>query len=112
MVFGIFRRAITLTSMKLSNALSVLSALRLAISTAILPTLRDVFHNPTLLFKPQALSHVFMAHLWVVFGEGADSGSREIKNQLINSNAYGSVLDVGAGWCFFFFFFSSLLPSS
>ena len=66
-----------------------------------LPTLRDAFRNPTLLFRPRALSRVFMAHLWVVIGESSDTGSRDIKNQLINPNAYGSVLDVGAGWCFF-----------
>ena len=86
--------------MKLSNALSLLSAVQQAISIAILPTLRDVYRNPTLLVKPQALSRVFMAHLWVVVGEGADLGSRDNKNQLITPNAYGSVLDVGAGWCF------------
>ena len=86
--------------MKLSDALSLLTDLRLAISIAILPTLRDVFRNPTLLVRPQALSRVFMAHLWLVLGEGADLGSRDIKNDLINTNAYGSVLDVGAGWYF------------
>ena len=91
--------------MKLSNALSVLNDLRLATSIAILPTLRDVFHDPTLLFKPQALSRVFMAHLWVVVGEGSDTGSRDVKYQLINPNAYGSVLDVGAGLCLSFFLF-------
>ena len=78
----------------------MLTDLRLAITIAILPTLKDVFHKPTLLFRPRALSQVFMAHLWVVIGETSDTGSRDIKNQLINPNAYGSVLDVGAGWCF------------
>ena len=87
--------------MKLSKALSLLTDLRLAITVAILPTLRDVFHEPTLLFRPQALSRVFMAHLWLVFGDGADTRSRDIKYQLINPNAYGSVLDVGAGLCLF-----------
>jgi hypothetical protein len=92
--------------MKLTNALSLLSDLRLAITIAIFPTLSDVFHNPTLLVRPQALSRVFMAHLWAVYGEGSDSRSKDIKNHLIKPNAYGSVLDVGAGWCFFL---SSLL---
>ena len=80
--------------MKLSNALSVLTDLQFAITVAILPTLKNVFHKPTLLFKPQALSRVFMAHLWVVVGDFADT---KIKYQLITSNAYGSFLDVGAG---------------
>ena len=95
--------------MKLSDALSLLSDVRLAISIAILPTLRDIYRNPTLLVRPQALSRVFMAHLWVVAGEGADLNSRDIRNQLINPNACGSVLDVGAGWCFFFFLTCRLL---
>jgi len=84
--------------MKLSNALSLLTDLRQAITIAVLPTLRDVFHNPTLLVRPQALSRVFMAHLWLVCGEGADSRSRDIKTLLIKPNAYGSVLDIGAGF--------------
>ena len=104
-----------LAPMKLSNALSLLTDLRLAITIAILPTLRDVFHNPILLVKPQALSRVFMAHLWMVIGDGADSRSRDVKHHLINTNAYGSVLDIGAGRlvyvCVFvfssFFFFKS-----
>ena len=93
-----------LPPMKLSKALSLLTDLRFAITIAILPTLRDVFHNPTLLVRPQALSRVFMAHLWLVYGPGSDLRSRDIKNDLIKPNAYGSVLDVGAGWCFSFFF--------
>ena len=87
--------------MKLSKALSLLTDIRIAISIAILPTLRDVFFSPTLLVKPQALSRVFMAHLWLVCGEGADLRSRDIKSHLITLNTHGSVLDVGAGWCFF-----------
>jgi hypothetical protein len=90
--------------MKLSNALSLLTDIWLAIKIAVLPTLRDVFHKPTLLFSPQALSRVFMAHLWLVIGEGADSGSRDVRHQLIYPNAYGSVLDVGAGWSVIFVF--------
>jgi hypothetical protein len=91
--------------MKLSNALSLITDLRIAITVAILPTLRDVFHNPTLLVRPKAFGHAFMASLWVVFGDGADLKSRDAKNDLITPNACGSVLDVGAGWYFF------LLPS-
>ena len=95
--------------MKLSKAFSLLTDIRLAIQIAILPTLKDVLHKPTLLFNPQALSRVFMAHLWLVLGENADLNSKDVKYQLINPNAYGSVLDVGAGWCFFFFLTCRLL---
>ena len=90
----------SLAPMKLSKALSLLTDLRFAITIAIIPTLRDVFRNPTLLIRPQALSRVFMAHLWVVYGDGSDSRSRDVKHHLINPNAYGSVLDIGAGWFF------------
>ena len=87
--------------MKLSKALSLLTDIRLAISVAILPTIRDVFRSPTLLIRPQALSRVFMAHLWLVFGDGSDLKSRDVKSHLITPNAYGSVLDIGAGCCVF-----------
>lgn len=87
--------------MKLSNALSVLTDLRIAFTIAMLPTLRDVLRSPTLLLRPQALSRVFMAHLWGIYGDGSDLNSRDVKSDLITPNAHGSVLDVGAGWYFF-----------
>jgi hypothetical protein len=87
--------------MKLSNAFSLLTDLRFAITIAILPTLRDIYRNPTLLVRPQALSRAFMANLWLVFGDGTDLNSRDVKDHLIKPNAYGSVLDIGAGWRFF-----------
>ena len=88
------------TTMRLSNAFSLLTDLRLAITVAILPTVRDVFRNPTLLVRPQALSRAFMANLWLVFGDGVNLNSKDVKHGLIALNAYGSVLDVGAGWYF------------
>jgi hypothetical protein len=84
--------------MKLSKALSLLTAIRFAITTAALPTLGDIIRNPTLLVRPQALSRAFMANLWAVFGDRMDPN----QSHLIKPNAYGSVLDIGAGWCFFF----------
>ena len=84
--------------MRLSNAFSLLAHLRHAIMVAILPTIRDVFRNPTLLVRPQALSRAFMANLWLVFGDGIDLNSKDVRRDLIAPNAYGSVLDVGAGW--------------
>jgi len=95
--------------MKLSNGLSLLIDLRFAITVALLPTLKDVFRNPTLLLRPQTLSRVFMANLWVVFGDGTDLNAREVKNDLITPNAYGSVLDIGAGECSFLLPLHSLI---
>jgi hypothetical protein len=83
--------------MKLSNALSLLNHLKLGISVAIIPTLKAILWNPTLLFRPRALSHVFFAHLWKMFGPGIDDNAKSIKEGLITPNAYGVVLDVGAG---------------
>ena len=83
--------------MKLSNALSLVNHLRLGISVAILPTLKAVLWNPTLLFRPRALSRVFFAHLWKIFGPGVDGNAKSVKEGLITPNAYGVVLDVGAG---------------
>ena len=89
------------TTMKFSNVFNLLTDLWLAISIALLPTLKDIFQNPSLLFRPQSLSRVFMANVWVVFGDYKDQSSKDVKKHLITPNAYGSVLDIGAGSCFF-----------
>ncbi|CAA7266691.1 unnamed protein product [Cyclocybe aegerita] len=83
--------------MKLANAFSLLSDLRIAIQVAIIPTLTSIFQNPGLVFRPYQLSRVFMAHVWAVFGDGVDTGGKEVKEGLITPNAYGVVLDIGAG---------------
>ena len=38
-----------------------------------------------------------MTHVWVPFGNGIDINARETKSSLLTPNAYGVVLDVGAG---------------
>ena len=38
-----------------------------------------------------------MAHIWVLFGNPTDEGGRSTKEALITPNAYGVVLDIGAG---------------
>jgi hypothetical protein len=63
-----------------------------------MPTLKAIFWNPTLLFQPRELSRIFMANLWVLFGPGTDNASKTVKEGLITPNAYGIVLDIGAGW--------------
>jgi len=86
--------------MKISNALSVLTDLNFGFSVALIPTLKEILWNPTLLFRPRALSRIFMANLWVLFGPGTDNGAKSVKEGLITPNAYGIVLDIGAGWWF------------
>jgi len=38
-----------------------------------------------------------MAHVWVLFGNPTDEGGKTVKLKLIPENAYGTVLDLGAG---------------
>jgi hypothetical protein len=38
-----------------------------------------------------------MANVWTLFGDLVDDGARPVKQHLIAQNAYGVVLDIGAG---------------
>ncbi|KAF8881595.1 hypothetical protein BD779DRAFT_1648469 [Infundibulicybe gibba] len=84
--------------MKLSAAFGPLQGIRFAIQTALVPTLREIFRSPSLIFRPAALSQVFMAHVWFTVADGADEGGRPTKEDLITPNAHGVVLDLGAGY--------------
>ncbi|KAF9033623.1 S-adenosyl-L-methionine-dependent methyltransferase [Panaeolus papilionaceus] len=84
--------------MKLYNAFSLLTDLRFAIFAAFLPTVKALILNPFLIFRPVQISRIFMANVWDKFGNGLDEGIREIKRGLIEANAYGVVLDIGAGY--------------
>ncbi|KAF5375948.1 hypothetical protein D9615_008217 [Tricholomella constricta] len=83
--------------MKLSAAFSILLDLRFAVHEAFLPTILVIIRSPSLLLEPSAISRLFMAKLWVTFGDGVDENSRPVKEHLITPNAYGVVLDIGAG---------------
>ncbi|OSD00414.1 hypothetical protein PYCCODRAFT_1479292 [Trametes coccinea BRFM310] len=83
--------------MKLSAAFSLLADLRFAIRAAFVPTLSAIFKSPLLLIRPSELSRIFMSHVWTVFGNGVDENARPVKQSLIPGNAYGVVLDLGAG---------------
>ena len=83
--------------MKLSAAFSILVDLRIVIQIAFMPTFYAVLGSPSLLLRPRVLSRIFMAKLWIVFGNGVDENGRAVKEQLITPNAYGVVLDIGAG---------------
>lgn len=83
--------------MKLSAAFGILLDLRFAILAAFMPTIRAVIKSPSLLLQPRALSRTFMAKLWALIGNGVDENGRVVKQHLINPNAYGIVLDLGAG---------------
>ncbi|KAE9385260.1 hypothetical protein BT96DRAFT_868482 [Gymnopus androsaceus JB14] len=83
--------------MRLCAAFSLLGDLKLAMSFALIPTLKDVVKEPSMLLKPIALSRTFMAHVWVKFGAGTDDGARKVKQGLIPPFAGKIVLDIGAG---------------
>lgn len=83
--------------MKISNALSPLTDLRYAIGASLWPTVLDIYHSPSLLFRPVALSQIVMAHVWALFGDPTNEGARPTKEGLITPNAHGVVLDIGAG---------------
>ncbi|KAH9946607.1 hypothetical protein B0H21DRAFT_693432 [Amylocystis lapponica] len=83
--------------MKLSGSFGLLTDLRYALQVALWPTTIAVLHAPTLLFRPLALSQLFMSHVWTIFGDGLDGVTRPEKERLIPANAQGIVLDVGAG---------------
>ena len=83
--------------MKLVYALSPLVDLYYALGVSLWPTIVDIYHSPSLLFRPVALSQVVMAHIWLLFSDPADENARPTKQVLITPNAHGTVLDVGAG---------------
>ncbi|KAJ3830006.1 S-adenosyl-L-methionine-dependent methyltransferase [Lentinula raphanica] len=79
--------------MKLSAAFALFIDLRAAVRVAFWPTLKDVFHNPTLIFH---ISRTFMSHVWAAFAAPTDENGRAVKRGLL-PNATGVVLDIGAG---------------
>ena len=83
--------------MKISATLGLLAHFMAAIRVALLPTLYAILKSPLLLFRLNELSHIFMNHVWSVFGPEIDGNSRELKQNLITPNAHGVVLDIGAG---------------
>jgi hypothetical protein len=38
-----------------------------------------------------------MSHVWNAAGNAIDEGGRDVKTNLIPENAYGTILDIGAG---------------
>ena len=92
-----FHHRNTLSKMKLSKALAAATDLRISFQIAFLPTLRAILKNPNLLLHPSRISREFMSHVWVEFGKGIDENTRGLKTSFITPNAYGVVLDIGAG---------------
>lgn len=83
--------------MKLSSALQPFWQICYGVPFAWRPTVRALWQTPALILQPAKVSQLFMAHLWTAFADPIDNGSQELKEDLITSNAYGVVLDLGAG---------------
>lgn len=83
--------------MKLSSAFGLLTDLRFAIQLALIPTLKAVWYTPTLVLSPAKISRLFFSHVWTTFANGTDENAWPVKAGLIPPNAYGVVLDLGAG---------------
>jgi hypothetical protein len=69
----------------------------LAIRIAFWPTLLALWKSPTLLLNPPKFSRILFANIWVGFGPATDENWKQVKEKLITPNAYGVVLDIGAG---------------
>lgn len=83
--------------MRISAAFAILQDLYLVITAGLWPTILAMYHTPSLLLQPHELSHIFMFHVWKLFGDGVDGNARATKQSLITPHAYGVVLDIGAG---------------
>jgi hypothetical protein len=83
--------------MRFLDTLSIIQDIRFVVVTGTIPTLKDVFRTPSLIFHPSEISRIFMAHVWVPFSEGVDEGAREMKETLITPYARGTVLEIGPG---------------
>jgi hypothetical protein len=78
-------------------ALSPLQYIREVVPPAVIPTIQAIIRSPSLLVRPTTLSRLFFANIWISFGNGVNENSRAAKDILITPNAYGVVLDIGAG---------------
>lgn len=84
--------------MKLAASFSPLQDIYLSLIYALSPTLKALWRNPWLLLKPLDIRRIYMAHLWIPFGDGVDENGKAVKEELIPDNARGVVFDIGAGW--------------
>ncbi|THU98989.1 hypothetical protein K435DRAFT_777179 [Dendrothele bispora CBS 962.96] len=80
--------------MKLSNIFGILLHMIEHVQIALIPTLKDIYKNPYLIFHP---SHPFFTNVWAVIGPGIDERETEMKRALVYPHARGVVLDLGAG---------------
>lgn len=84
--------------MKLLAALFVLYSTNLGFLAAVMPALKALWVDPTLLFRPKAFSRKRFALAWQSgMADYVDGLHRQGKTGFITPNARGVVLDIGAG---------------
>ncbi|KAI9463906.1 hypothetical protein HD554DRAFT_2026814 [Boletus coccyginus] len=83
--------------MSILKRFSLLGDVYIALQLALWPTLNHICATPSLLFHPRAVARIFMSIVWTGFGAGIDESNAQLKASLITQNAYGVVLDLGAG---------------
>lgn len=79
------------------SSFNLVHDLYLALKFALWPTIRHISTTPSVLFHPAAISRIFFSHVWTAFGAGIDENGAQLRTSLITPNAYGVVLDIGAG---------------
>ena len=79
------------------DRVAVLYELFLICSATLIPNLRAILTQPSLILHPSKLKSVLFSNVWAFMAPSVDQLGREVKESLIRPNAFGLVLDIGAG---------------
>lgn len=71
--------------------------LYLICSATLIPILHAILAEPTLLLHPKKFKIVLFSNVWNFMAPSVDEGGRDLKQSFIRPNAFGCVLDIGAG---------------
>jgi len=77
--------------------LAILYDLFLICLETLIPILHAILAEPTLLLHPKKLKTILFSNVWSFMASSVDERCRELKQSFIRPNAFGCVLDVGAG---------------
>jgi hypothetical protein len=76
---------------------TVLYDVFLICTATLIPNLRAILAEPSLLLHPNKLRAVIFFNVWAFTSPSVDQLCREVKESLVRPNACGVVLDLGAG---------------
>ncbi|QRV81125.1 methyltransferase domain protein [Ceratobasidium sp. AG-Ba] len=83
--------------LRLSPLYSLFPDWWIAVKHGIPRTFKALIARPSLLLHPSTLSRLFFSFVWEKFAPLVDEAARGVKESLVRPNAYGVVLDLGAG---------------